>query len=109
VRLAVGVGAHDREAFAMVHGDRPTREALADVVTTVSAVRDTAVPAHPLNRLGAERFLRWQLEQDPGAIELASVVPVEPPVARVNLKDATPCAAIGRRRDGTVVGVVTSV
>ena len=109
VRLEVGVGAHDREAFAMIHGDRPTRDALADVVAAVTAVRDTAVPAHPLNRLGAERFLRWRLEQDPGVIGLMSLEPVEPPVARVNLKDATPCAAVGRRPDGTVVGVVTSV
>ncbi|WP_117001053.1 hypothetical protein [Desertimonas flava] len=109
VRLEVGVGAHDREAFAMIHGDRPTRDALAEVVATVTAVRDVAVPAHPLNRLGAERFLRWQLEEDPAAIGLESLEAAEPPVARPNLKDPTPCAATGRRRDGSSVIVVTSV
>ena len=31
-RVEVGVGRHDREAFAMVHGDLPTAEALASVV-----------------------------------------------------------------------------
>ena len=33
-RLEVGVGAHDREAFALVHGDLPTVEALAGVVAS---------------------------------------------------------------------------
>lgn len=109
VRLEVGVGAHDREAFAMIHGDRPTADALADVVATVTAARDVAVPAHPLNRLAAERFLRWQLEQEPSALGLTAVTPAEPPVARVNLKDPTPATAIGRRADGRPVVVVTSV
>lgn len=31
-RIEVGVGRHDREAFAMVHGDLPTAKALASVV-----------------------------------------------------------------------------
>ena len=34
-RFEVGVGRHDREAFAMLHGDLPTPEALARVVATV--------------------------------------------------------------------------
>ena len=46
---------------------------------------------------------------NPAAIGLESVEAVEPPVARANLKDATPCAAIGRRPDGSTVVVVTSV
>ncbi|MEO7397198.1 MAG: hypothetical protein ABIW84_01405, partial [Ilumatobacteraceae bacterium] len=39
VRLEVGVGAHDREAFLMLHGARPTVEALADVVDGVAVHR----------------------------------------------------------------------
>jgi hypothetical protein len=109
VRLEVGVGAHDREAFGMIHGDRPTVEALAGVVAAVSAVRDVDAPTHPLSRLAPERYLRWRLEQDPGTLGFASVVPLEPPVPRLNLKDRSPCVALGRRDDGGAVIVVLSV
>ena len=54
VRLEVGIGAHDRETFQMLHGDRPKVEALADVVRTVAAPREPALPPHPLKHLGAE-------------------------------------------------------
>ena len=65
VRLEVGVGPHDREAFAVIHGDVPTREALAGVVAAVGAARGVDAPGHPLNRLAPERLLRWRLEQEP--------------------------------------------
>lgn len=107
VALEVGVGAHDREAFAAMHGDVPTIEALADVVRVVTRHRDEATPSHPLNRLGAERFLRWRLERDPELIGARSVRPTEPPVPRPNLKDPFPCSALADR-DGTEVGVVCS-
>jgi hypothetical protein len=108
VRLEVGVGAHDREAFAIVHGDVPTVEALRSVVDAVSAHRAAGEP-HPLNRLVPERLLRWRLEQEPLLIGLASLTPTQPPVPRRNVKDLTPCSAIGRRTDGTEVLVVCSV
>ena len=66
VRLEVGVGAHDREAFAILHGDIPAVEALAGVVDAVAAHRRPDGAEHPLNRLAPERLLRWRLEQDPG-------------------------------------------
>ena len=81
VRLEVGVGAHDREAFAIVHGDVPTVEALAGVVDAVKAHRSPGTP-HPLNRLAPERLLRWRLEQEPSLVGLASVTPTQPPVPR---------------------------
>ena len=68
VRLEVGVGAADREAFQMLHGDMPTAEALTSVVATVITHRSAAARQHPLNRLGAERYLRWEAEQDPGRV-----------------------------------------
>jgi hypothetical protein len=108
VRLEVGVGAHDREAFTLVHGDVPTVEALASVVDAVTAHRAADTP-HPLNRLAPERLLRWRLEQEPSLIGLASLTPTQPPVPRRNVKDRTPCSAIGRRADGTEVLVVCSV
>jgi hypothetical protein len=109
VRLEVGAGAHDREAFAIMHGDVPTHEALSGVVGAVAEVRDVSSPAHPLNRLSPERFLRWRLEQEPWLVDLASVEPAPPPTPRRNLKDRTPCSALGRRLDGTPVVVVCSV
>ena len=109
VRLEVGVGAHDREAFAIMHGDVPTREALAGVVASVAEVRDVDSPAHPLNRLAPERFLRWRLGREPWLAGLTSVEPAPPPVPRRNLTARTPCSASGRRPDGSPVAVVCSV
>ena len=108
VRLEVGVGVHDREAFALIHGDVPTDDALAEVVRAVTHNRG-AESDHPLNRLAPERLLRWRLEQAPESIGLASLVPSEPPVPRPGVKERTPSTARGRRSDGSAVLVVCSV
>ncbi len=98
-RLEVGVGAHDREAFQMLHGDRPTVESLARIVAAVSQRRHPGAAPHPLNQLAAERLLRWRAEHDPGLVGAASVTRIDPPVVRANLKDPVPCAALGRDAD----------
>src|SRR4051812_23891530 len=108
VRLEVGVGAHDREAFALLHGARPTVEALAEVAATVAAHRTPGADPHPLNRLGAERLLRWQSFQEPERLGVRALRPVPPPVVRTNLKDPVPCVAVGQRSDGSPVVVVYS-
>lgn len=108
VRLEVGVGAHDREAFSMLHGARPTVEALADVVQAVEKQRMVGAALHPLNRFGSERFLRWLAIQAPQRLGLSTLWPVEPPVERANIKDAVPCAALGEALDGGSVVVVFS-
>ena len=108
VRLEVGVGAADREAFQMLHGDMPTAEALTSVVATVITHRSASARQHPLNRLGAERYLRWEAEQDPGRVGLASLRSVEPPAPRPNLKDPIPCVAAGSTADDQAVHVVFS-
>ncbi|MGH9133494.1 MAG: hypothetical protein ACRDZZ_06125, partial [Ilumatobacteraceae bacterium] len=82
VRLEVGVGAPDREAFQIIHGDLPPVEALAGVVDAVVTHRDPDAPQHPLNRLARERLLRWRLEQDPGRVGAARLEPAQPPVPR---------------------------
>ena len=97
VRLEVGVGVHDREAFALIHGDVPTVDALAGVVEAVTRHRGGEASDHPLDRLAPERLLRWRLEQDPTAIGLDSLAPAEPPVPRPSIKDRAPCTALGRR------------
>ena len=95
VRLEVGVGAHDREAFQMLHGDRPTAAALAEVVEVVRAHRSDPTAGHPLARLARERLLRAVLLADPGLVGLASLAAATPPLPRTNLKDPVPCVAIG--------------
>jgi len=109
VLLEVGVGANDREAFRMLHGDIPTTEALAAVVDSVLAHRSSDAPQHPLNRLGQERYLRWQLEQDPTLVDMVAVTPTEPPQPRPNLKDPIPCVARATGSDGRESMVVCSV
>lgn len=93
VRLEVGVGAHDREAFQLLHGDRPTGEALADVVGSVREHRRPGAIRHPLNLLAQERALRAKLIADPSLICATHVAPVAPPIPRANVKDAVPCVA----------------
>lgn len=105
-RLEVGVGTHDREAFRMLHGDTPTAESLARVVETVAAERRVGVSPHPLNRLAAERLIRWQLLQSPELVGARSLVAAPPPVPRANLKDDVPCVAVGDDPDGRSVVVV---
>jgi|JI10StandDraft_1071094.scaffolds.fasta_scaffold22125_5 hypothetical protein len=107
VRLEVGVGAHDREAFMMLHGNKPTAVALAEVVQAVSQHRQPGAPRHPLNMLAQERSLRERLVAHPDLIGAATVVAVEPPLPRPNLKDAVPCVALANI-DGEQVAVVCS-
>ena len=104
-RLEVGLGAHDREAFAMVHGDLPTEEALGRVVDAVAVHRAVGADPHPLNRFGAERLMRWHALQNPASIGFDSLVAAEPPVVRTNVKDAVPCVALGERDGVPAVAV----
>jgi hypothetical protein len=109
VRLEVGVGAHDREAFAIIHGDVPTADALRGVVAAVAAHRRPGAGEHPVSRLVPERLLRWSLIQDPSPLGLVALEAAPPPTPRPNVKDRLSCSAHGRRADGTEVVVVCSV
>ena len=108
-RIEVGVGRHDREAFAMVHGDVPAAEALADVIGTVRRHRHADAPHHPLNRLAGERWLRATVVADPGLVGCASLTAVDPPLPRTNVKDPVPAPAVGEDLDGRPVVAVCSV
>lgn len=100
VRLEVGVGAHDREAFTLMHGDIPTVEALAGVVNAVAECRTLEAPWHPLNRLARERLLRIEAIRDPARIGARELQPEHPPVKRENVKDVVPAVASGVDADG---------
>jgi hypothetical protein len=108
-RLEVGVGAHDREAFQLMHGDLPPVEALRGVVDAVARHRADGADPHPLNRLAKERLLRWRvvhgellLGASNGGWSIA-----EPPVPRRNVKDAAPC--VMRADDGSIAICTTGV
>ena len=107
-QLDIGIGANDREAFRLLHGERPTLDALADVVSTVARHRQVGAEAHPFNRLARERFVRWRLIDDPGLIDATAVAPAEPPVARRSVTEVTPCLADAVMADGTQATVVCS-
>jgi len=107
-RLEVGMGAHDREAFALIHGHLPTEEALASVISTVAQHRAEGARLHPLNTFGAERLLRARCVDNPALVGLASLEIADPPVVRTNVKDTVPCVARGRDDSGSDV-VVTFV
>lgn len=108
VGLEVGVGVHDREAFKMLHADTPVVDSLSRVVDAVRAHRAAGAPRHPFNRMSPERFLRWQLIDDPSSVGLASVTPVDPPVARSSVVDAVPCVGLGVDDEGAQMLVVCS-
>ena len=112
MRLDIGIGPHDREAFRLVHGDDLADdalvEALAEVVRTVGVHRRPGAPAHPLNRIARERALRHELIHRPQVVGLAELAAAPTPVPRTNVKDAMPCVARGRTPDGDEVVVVCS-
>ena len=93
--LEVGVGAADRQAFALLHGDVPTPDALRAVIDRVRA-RAPGAPHHPLNRLCRERMLRWSLCRDPAPLGVVELEPVESPLVRRALRDVAPCVAVGQ-------------
>lgn len=107
-RLEVGVGAHDREAFALLHGDVPTTDSLARIVAVVAGHRRPEAPAHPLNRLAAERALRCDVLAAPERVGASVLRAAEPPVPRRNVKDPVPCVAIGETPMGAPMVVVCS-
>jgi hypothetical protein len=106
VILEVGVGANDREAFQMLHGHLPTTEALTNVVAAVTQHRSELAPAHPLNRMATERFLRWRTEEDPSLLGLSEIAQVDPPVDRLSMKHSEPCVSTAIDVDGRSVAVV---
>jgi hypothetical protein len=102
-RIEVGVGRHDRDAHAMVHGGVPVEEALARAVATVSRHRRPGAPAHPLNRLVPERWMRRWLLDDPAPVGARSLEAVEGPHPRRSLQDTEPAFAVGEDAQGPVV------
>lgn len=108
IRLEVGVGAHDREAFGLLHGGTPTAESLRRIVDVVATHRRPGADPHPLNRLGAERALRSRVIAEPWLIDASYLRWAAPAMARPNLKDPIPCVAVGDTADGRPLVAVFS-
>jgi len=104
-RIRIGVGAHDRETFRLVHGDTATIDQLRSVVRTVAERRVFGAAPHPLNLLARERAMRHRALVDPSSFGMSRLVGAEPPVRRTNVKDDVPCCAIGNDSDGHPVVV----
>lgn len=108
-RIEVGVGRNDREAFAMLHGDLPTPDALQTVVDAVRTHRRAGAPPHPLNRLAGERWLRAHLRDDPTRLPEWQLRFVAGPVPRQSVNDRLPAFAVGADADGAPVVLGCSV
>ena len=107
--LEIGVGAHDRETFKLLHGRTATIESLRKVIAEVVARRVLGAQVHPLNQLARERMLRHYVCQSPQLVGAKSLQPAQPPTARTNLKDAVPCCAVGVSTSGDKMVVIFSV
>jgi hypothetical protein len=107
-RVEVGVGRHDREAFAMIHGEVPAGAALEQVIGEVRRHRRPGDLTHPLARLAAERWLRAVLVRSPELVGATQLEPAEPTLARDNVGDPAPAIAVGRGLSGEPVVVAAS-
>lgn len=105
-RLEIGLGAHDREAFALFHAGRDDAGALADVVAHVAPHRRPGAPPHPLNRLAVSRLLRARACESPHLAGARRLEPVSPPEPRRNLLEEVPCAALAPDHVSTFVSGV---
>ncbi len=106
--LEVGVGKHDRYAQRLMHQDRPPVEALGAAAAAVREVRRPDAPAHQVNQLARERWLRSLLMERPEVAGASELAPVPSPVRRTDLRRAAPAPAAGVDVDGRAVVVVCS-
>jgi hypothetical protein len=93
-RIVIGVGAHDRDAFSVLHSGRDTLDALREVVGTVARHRRPDAEPHPLNRLAVSRMMRARARVEPRTVDARRCDPVAGPGPRRNLVEESPCAAI---------------
>ena len=107
--LEIGVGAHDRETFKLLHGRTATIESLRKVIAEVAARRAVGAHVHPLNRLARERMLRHYVCQSPQLVGAKSLQVAQPPIVRTNLKDVVPCCAVGVSLTGEKMIVIFNV
>ena len=106
--IEVGVGRFDREAGALLHSDRPVEPTLVATIEQVREHRTVGAVAHPVNRIGRERWLRELVRVDPDLAGIESPRLVEPIPPRASLLEASAAALLGTDGDRRVL-VVCSV
>lgn len=106
--LEVGVGVHDREAFALVHAGLSPEASVAKAVAAVAPHRRPGAAPHPYNRLAAQRLLRHGLLRAPERVGADWLEAAQPPVPRTGVRDTAPAVAMGVDTDGGAVVVVCS-
>jgi hypothetical protein len=100
-RIEVGLGDHDREAFGMLHGPRPSLESFRHVVAGIAPHRQAGAPTHALNRIAPGPAMRAALLKNPGSVGLESLAPADLTVRR-SAREQTTAVAKGHDADGTV-------
>ncbi len=108
-QIEVGVGAHDREAFSLLHADEPTPEAIRRVAEVVREHRAPGASPHPLNRLSAARWLRALLIRRPDLVAAGRLRASSSPLPRGGPKEPAPAVAYGLTPDGRRLVVVVCV
>ena len=93
----------------MLHGSLSPIDQLARAAAIVREHRQPGAQRHPLNQLAPERWLRARLVVDPARVGLARLWPIDPAVARPNLRDPAVAMARGETVEGEAVIVACSV
>lgn len=92
-RLDVGVGQADRELQQYIHGHLDDDANLRRAIAAVVRHRNPGAVAHPLSRLGRQRWLRSVLMDDPSLVGVEELMPVTPLRPRDTLLGTEPTAA----------------
>ena len=108
-RIEVGVGAHDREAFGMLHANEPTIESVRRIAELIRRHRSPGAEPHPFNRMAAARWLRAILQERPELVGAKRLTAAVPPVARTGVTDKAPAVSYGVDESDRQLVVVTSV
>jgi len=108
LHLEPGVGRFDRDAVAAAHPDEAPADGLARTVFAVRAHRYAGAPAHPVQMLVRERWIRADVVADPALVGAARLEPVDMTTEAFGMRDAHPAAAYGTDLEGQPVLVVCS-
>lgn len=108
LHLEPGVGRFDRDAVAAAHPEEDPAHGLARTVFAVRSHRYPGAPAHPVQMLVRERWIRADLIADPSTIGAAELRPVDMTTEAFGMRDAHPAAAYGTDLDGRPLLVVCS-
>jgi len=106
--INVGVGAIDREANRVLHGDSPIDDLLRRVIAQVATHRRAGAEPHPLGTMARERWLMRVILEDPSQVGLPDLHEMQSTIPRHGLRTSAPAAAVCRSADRATVVVATT-